>query len=159
MSNLDKVVGDFLALMDYMRTYHLRPAEQIARMRFSPGHFHALSLIFHRGSFSMSELAAEMMISKQQLTPLIDRLVEEGMVVRLADKSDRRLVRIELSDAGRSIYREMGNQIRDNLKQRLSQIPDRHLNELEQLLPRITDILKCYVPAPPCSCSKTGNHM
>lgn len=154
MSNLDKVAEDFLHLMGYMRTHYLRPAEQITRLRFSPGHFHALAHILRRGSFSMSELAAEMMISKQQLTPIVDRLVEAGVVVRQPDENDRRLVRIEVTEQGRSVYREIGIRIKDNFKERLSAIPERQLNELEQLLPRIMEILNEYAGSPPGGCCK-----
>lgn len=157
MSNLDRVVDDFLSLLGYMRTHYLRPVEQITRLRFSPGHFHALSVIFHRGSFTMSELASEMMISKQQLTPIVDRLVDAGMLIRKHDETDRRLVRIELSNQGRETFKEIGSQIKDSFRSRLILIPDSQLEELEQLLPRIMEILREYVPVPSANWQKFGN--
>lgn len=142
MSNLDKVVEDFLALMSYMRTYYLRPAEHFTRMRFGHSHMHALALIARRGSCTMRELASELMVSKQQLTRLVDRLVEAEQVVRKPDESDRRLVRLELSDKGRCMFKEMGAGLRNNFRGKLSKLPDSELDELEEMLPRIHQILQ-----------------
>jgi len=142
MSNLDKVVDDFMVLLSYMRTYYFRPAEHFTRMRFGHSHMHALSLIAKRGSCTMRELAAELMVSKQQLTRLVDRMVEAGQVVRKPDENDRRLVRIELSDKGRSMFKEMGAGLKNNFREKLSKIPDSELDELEEMLPRIHKILQ-----------------
>lgn len=142
MSNLDKVVDDFMALLSYMRTYYFRPAEQFARVRFGHIHMHALSLIAKRGSCTMRELAAELMVSKQQLTRLVDRMVESGLVLRKPDDNDRRLIRIELSDKGRCVFKEMGAGLKNNFREKLSQIPDSELDELEEMLPRIHNILR-----------------
>lgn len=142
MSNLDKVVDDFMVLMGYMRTYYFRPAEQFTRLHFGHSHMHALAHIAKRGSCTMRELASELMVSKQQLTPLVDRMVEAGQVVRKPDENDRRLVRIELSDKGREMFKEMGASLKNNFRERLSQIPDSELDQLELMLPRIHKILQ-----------------
>ncbi|MEQ8174585.1 MAG: MarR family transcriptional regulator [Syntrophomonadaceae bacterium] len=142
MSNLNKVVDDFMGLLSYMRTYYFRPAEHFTRMRFGHIHMHALSFIAKRGSCTMRELAAELMVSKQQLTQLVDRMVDAGQVVRKPDENDRRLVRIELSDKGRSMFKEMGAGLKNNFREKLSQIPDSELDELEDMLPRILKILE-----------------
>lgn len=142
MSNLDKVVDDFMVLLGYMRTYYLRPAEHLTRMRIGHIHMHALSLIAKRGSCTMRELATELMVSKQQLTQLVDRMVEAGQVVRKSDENDRRLVLIELSDKGRTMFKEMGAGLRKNFREKLDKIPDSELEELEAMLPRIHIILQ-----------------
>ncbi|MEN6347954.1 MAG: MarR family transcriptional regulator [Syntrophomonas sp.] len=142
MSNLDKVVDDFMVLMGYMRTYYFRPAEHFTRLHFGHSHMHALSLIARRGSCTMREMAAELMVSKQQLTQLVDRMVEAGQVVRKPDENDRRLVRIELSDKGRNMFKEMGARLKSSFREKLSQIPDSELDQLELMLPRIHKILQ-----------------
>ena len=76
INNLDNTSDGFLVLIGYMKEKFFRPAEQITRPYISHGQFHALSTLYREGLLPMSELAAEMKISKQQLTPLIDKLIE-----------------------------------------------------------------------------------
>ena len=46
----------------------------------------------------------------------IDKLIERGLVERHADPGDRRVVRIQLSDQGQAIWRDIdqcGNRVRE----------------------------------------------
>ena len=53
----------------------------------------------------MSELAGQVLISRPTTTRVVDRLVERGWVARLRDGSDRRVVRVALTDDGRAVLR------------------------------------------------------
>ena len=90
----------------------------------------------------MSELAHEMMISKQQLTPLVCKLLEQGLLVRKADENDRRIVRLEISDRGRKTIARLINEGRQDLIKRLSVLPAGEMDELERMLIRVLEILK-----------------
>lgn len=52
-------------------------------------------------NLTMSELAAQLNMSKQQLTKLVGALEEKGLVVREHDQNNRRLVFVHLSAPGR----------------------------------------------------------
>jgi DNA-binding MarR family transcriptional regulator len=54
-----------------------------------------------RQSLSLSEIAARVNCVRSNITQVVDRLEEEGLVRRLFDPSDRRTVRAELTEAGR----------------------------------------------------------
>lgn len=90
----------------------------------------------------MTELACEMQISKQQLTPLVDKLINQGLLAKKADENDRRIVRIEVTEHGREMVREMFTEIRSDLVEKLSLLPEEELAELDQALKRILEILK-----------------
>jgi DNA-binding MarR family transcriptional regulator len=142
MSQLDNVAGEFLALLGYIKKEYFKPAEQIARSRLSPAQFQAISILYHKESLPMSELTVEMKISKQQLTPIITRLIESNLVVRKADENDRRIVRVEITEHGRSIYNALFASIKVNFTEKLGLIPDKELDELKQMLTRMQEILK-----------------
>ena len=55
---------------------------------------------------TMTQLATALLFSKSGLTRLIDRMVEAGMVQRLARPGDRRSLHIALTDAGEDKYRQ-----------------------------------------------------
>lgn len=50
---------------------------------------------------SMTQLASRLMVSKQQLTKIIDGLVAKDLVQRKNDQQNRRLVLLELTQKGR----------------------------------------------------------
>ena len=142
MSNSDNVAVEFLSLLAHIRDNYFKPAEQIARSQLSPTQFHAISILYRKGSLPMSELAADMKISKQQLTPIIARLNESNLVIRKSDNNDRRVVRIELNEPGRTIYKSLFARIKTNFIEKLSEIPDDELDELMQMVTRMQEILR-----------------
>jgi DNA-binding MarR family transcriptional regulator len=50
---------------------------------------------------SMSELSQRLMVTNGNLTPLVDRLVGDGLVKRSPSASDRRVQHVQLTGAGR----------------------------------------------------------
>ena len=55
---------------------------------------------------AMGQLATALLFSKSGLTRLIDRMVEAGLVQRLARPGDRRSLHIALTDAGEEKFRQ-----------------------------------------------------
>lgn len=142
IGNLENVAGDFLVLLEYMRENFFKPVKQITRSRLSPVQFHVVSILCRKGSLSMSELASEIRISKQQLTPLICKLIDNKLLLRKTDENDRRVVRLEVTELGWSTVKELFTEIKLQLAERLRVLPDVELDELEQMLKRILGILK-----------------
>jgi DNA-binding MarR family transcriptional regulator len=142
IGDLEDVAGDFLIIMEYMREKFFRPFEQVTRSRLSPVQFCAMSFLCQKGSLSMSELASMMRISKQQLTPLIRKLIDCKLLSRTTDSDDRRIVRLEVTDTGRSMLTDLFNEMKMGLVERLKDVPVTELDELGQMLKRILDILK-----------------
>ena len=70
---------------------------------------HQLSVLTYlRGqSVTMRELAKELDVGESAATSVVDRLVRQGLVVRRDDPSDRRVVRLALSDTGESLVTKL----------------------------------------------------
>ncbi|MCG9969571.1 MarR family transcriptional regulator [Pelotomaculum terephthalicicum JT] len=136
------MADDLLALMACVRDKFIRPAELITRSRISHVQFFAISVLRRSGSLSMSELAGKMQISKQQLTPLVYKLIDNGLLIRKTDEKDRRIVRIEATETGRNMFDEILAEIKKDLIEKLETLPEMELNELEQTLKRTYEILK-----------------
>ncbi|HAG11899.1 MAG TPA: hypothetical protein DCK76_11130 [Desulfotomaculum sp.] len=142
ISSLEDVAGDFHIVLEYIRENFFRPVDQVTRSRLSHVQFCAMSILCRRGSLSMSELADEMRISKQQLTPLIRKLIDRKMLSRKTDPDDRRIVRLEVTGIGRSTLEDLFNELKMALVEKLKELPVAELDELGQMLKRILDILK-----------------
>jgi DNA-binding MarR family transcriptional regulator len=87
-------LGVFRLLLDYTATLTL------SQLRIL---FH---LYYHDGKI-MSEIAAFLQVSDPTATGIVDRLVQRGLVERVADPADRRRVQVELSSVGRQRVSEM----------------------------------------------------
>lgn len=90
----------------------------------------------------MSELAHAMQISKQQLSPIVNKLVNQGLLVKKADEYDRRIVRIDVTEHGRNMFIELFLEIRIVLMEKLKTLSGGELAELDNMLERIMEILK-----------------
>lgn len=142
MNKRENTVENFLSLLSFMRGRIFRPAELITRNHLSPLQMHAISILHKEGNVTMTELAERLKISKQQLTSIVNKLIDSGMVVRKADEQDRRLVRLEITDTGRGSFHALHAELKRNFAEKLSQLSDAELDELGQLLTRILEILK-----------------
>ena len=56
------------------------------------------------GHISVGDLARAAELNPGAMTRLLDKLEEKGLIVRANDPTDRRALRIQLTDAGRAIY-------------------------------------------------------
>lgn len=58
------------------------------------------------GHISVGDLARSAELNPGAMTRLLDKLEEKGLIVRASDPTDRRALRIQLTDAGRDIYNQ-----------------------------------------------------
>jgi Transcriptional regulators len=102
------VAGQILAEVHglFARSRHLQAHRSWFRS-VSTTHLHVLMMLDVEGALSMSHLAEALDVSLPSATGLVDRMVERGLVQRLRDDSDRRIVHVELTDAGRGIVDEL----------------------------------------------------
>lgn len=69
--------------------------------------FKALLLISEEEGIRMRELARKMGGSFSNATVLVDRLVERGLVERMAEPEDRRVVLVRVSEEGRFLIEQL----------------------------------------------------
>ena len=122
----------------------VKPIKEIERERseFPPGYIHTMSWMYSKGvPVSMTDLASKACISKPNLTTMIDRLFEEGMVERLADPSDRRIVNVALTQEGKEFLHRHKAEIMGFVVKKLSLLEDPDLEKLKKALDDIADIL------------------
>ena len=94
----------------------------------------ALFLINRKSSCSVSEIGGELEITNPAASQLLDRLVQQGFVVRSEDPKDRRLKKISLSDQGEVLLQQWfrsRHQWLEDLVKRMS--PDEQGHVLEGL--------------------------
>ena len=98
---------------------------------------HALHTIARRGAVTMGELAGCLdAASLSSATQMSDRLVKLGLVERLSDPADRRLVRVAMSPRGRDLLRRREAAWREGVGRALEGLTDEECATLVRLLER-----------------------
>lgn len=88
-----------------------------SQIDLTPGQVFMLHLIRKEHHCSVSKLAEKMEVAPSAITVMLDRIENHGFVIRSRDKNDRRVVLIELTDAGE----EKLNYVLDKRKQIMQQ--------------------------------------
>lgn len=83
---------------------------------------------------TLSRLSDRMMVTKGNITGLVDRLVEDGLVERLPVPGDRRASTVRLTAAGRDRFAEMAPRMQGWIRELLSGMPPAEQEQLHALI-------------------------
>jgi DNA-binding MarR family transcriptional regulator len=75
--------------------------------QISSTHLHVAYMLASRGPSNMSRLADQLDVSLPNLTGIVERMVERGLVERTRPVDDRRTVEVRITDAGRKVLDEI----------------------------------------------------
>ncbi len=98
-----------------------------------------LILIDQYDNPSISGLGKKLRVSKSQMTSRMDQLVNEGLIKRVHDENDRRIIRLALTPRGENFVNESRKHVENGLNQLLSSL---NLEEVEELKKSIETIKK-----------------
>ena len=135
-----ELIDEFLELQPRMRRRLTRviPSDLHAEMgAWTVQQMQALHVIARRSGVTMGELAGCLeAASLSSATQMADRLVKLGMVERMSDPVDRRLVRVALSPRGRDLLRRREAAWREGMGKALEGLTDDECATLVRLLER-----------------------
>jgi DNA-binding MarR family transcriptional regulator len=94
-----------------------------------------------QNSMTMSELANTLMMTKPQLSHLVDSLVSQGIVERRPDEKDRRVINLALTAKGRALLKEMKLKVKENTKKRLASLTTEELSQMSTALETLRNIV------------------
>ena len=70
----------------------------------SMSHFGAIFYIHRLGSCGVTEIGEHLGVTSAAASQMLDRLVDQGLVLRTEDQQDRRVKRIELTEKGLQVF-------------------------------------------------------
>jgi DNA-binding MarR family transcriptional regulator len=91
---------------------------------------------------SINDLSALLFCNKSNATRLVDRLLEDGLVVREQDAADRRYVRVLLTESGWQVRQRAIATHEASLALRLAGLFPAEQARLEDMLTRLRDNLR-----------------
>ena len=90
-------------------------------------HLHVLTVLEADGPLSMSKLAEALDVSVASTTGIVDRMEQRGLVERRHQPDDRRVILVHPTDAGDSVFRDLGMERRKHLAGLLDRMTDAEL--------------------------------
>jgi DNA-binding MarR family transcriptional regulator len=86
---------------------------------------------------NLGELSRRMMVSNGNVTGLVERLVAEGLLLRCIDETDRRVVLVALTPAGRQEFARMARVHADWIGDLFGGLSAQDISSLMRLLARV----------------------
>lgn len=129
------------ALLNLMRTYGLLIApftRLFKQYGITDTQYNVLRLLRGAGSeLPCSELSERMLTRVPDITRLVDRLVQAKLVTRRRSRTDRRVVFVRLTEAGRERLLQLDQPVRDLRQQQLAHMTAEELDTLNHLLVKV----------------------
>ncbi|QDP40783.1 MarR family winged helix-turn-helix transcriptional regulator [Radiobacillus deserti] len=96
--------------------------------------FIALQWLSEEGDLTTGELSNKIHLAFSTTTDLVDRMEKNGVVKRIKDQNDKRVVRIHILEKGESIIQEVIEKRRHYLGTVLENVTDQEVDALDHLL-------------------------
>ncbi|MSR36729.1 MAG: MarR family transcriptional regulator [Gemmatimonadetes bacterium] len=90
----------WIALARCYATFARTVSTRVAEYGLTTPQFGVLEALYHLGPLPLGELAAKLLVTGGNITYVMDRLEEQGLVLRERSSQDRRVVRAQLTEAG-----------------------------------------------------------
>ena len=104
-------------------------------------HVQVLAMLEEVGSMSVSEISKRFGIAKPNITPLVDRLVNAGLVDRVRSETDRRVVNIVILEEGRARLNQIQNALNEHVSSWQNVLTEEEFARLDRALIDIVEIL------------------
>lgn len=118
-------------------TFARHSAKDIERYGVTPPQFSVIETLGHLGPLTMGELGRKMLVTGGCVTVIVDNLEESGLVERVRDPADRRIVHVRLTPAGTRRFREMFTQHAQRIAELASVLTASEQQRLASLLKKL----------------------
>ena len=141
---LNEIARKLTDLMPNFFSKLIKPIDQQAKNIMSPIQMRAMEALYTLRKCTMTELSNELKISKQQTTPVVDKLIKAGLVIREHDDIDRRTINIKLTQSGLTFMNDFKEEIFSTMKEKIKNLNeddllclDNALNDLFKVIHKI----------------------
>jgi DNA-binding MarR family transcriptional regulator len=97
--------------------------------------------LYENGPLPPSQIAKHIMVKSSTVTGIIDRLEPKGLVCRLRDSSDRRVINIQLTKRGNELARNAPPPIQHKVVDGLKRLPQKKIEKIVKSLRTLTQLL------------------
>ena len=139
-SAIDNIIDDLYQMLPLVMKKFLRMEQSRSLKGISRQDLAIMGMLLADGTLPTSEIGRRLLISKPQMTHVIDRLISLKMVDRLPNKMDRRVIKIKLTRKGRNSLEKSKNLMRNTISQKLASLNQKELKRFSVSLTALKEI-------------------
>lgn len=107
----------------------------------SPLQYYTICVIQYFGEINMSSLSSEMKMPKQNMTKIINKLIELNFVQRIKSEKDKRMINIKLTTKGENFLLEDNKINSENITEEINKLGEKEVDKFYKAITTINDIL------------------
>jgi DNA-binding MarR family transcriptional regulator len=130
----DDIARSMNAIRSIVRALRLNTRSIEAKLGISLAQLFVLQQLADKPADSLNELAERTATHQSSVSVVVRRLVERGLVTRIAASTDRRRVQITLTPAGEELLRDAPSTVQNDLMQGMSRMSPDQRSRLAELL-------------------------
>lgn len=139
------IQNNILRENDFTKNFH-NPTDGtegcLADLSIPPSHAKVIFYLADSNSSPISQIADKLNISKSNMTPIIDNLINYGLVDRYPDPNDRRILRVELTSKAYDLLDAFRISICNAFVDKISSLSDDEVITLDKCISDLIAILK-----------------
>ncbi len=147
-ASVEAAVRASVTLMRASRSVASRVEPLVGTRGLTLTQFGVLEVIMHKGPMTHRELGRKVLTSAGNMTDVVDKLEGRGLVRRVRAAADRRQVRVELTDDGRDLIRDLFPRHAEDIARAVSGLEPEELRLLGELLRKLGIAAAHYAPEP-----------
>jgi DNA-binding MarR family transcriptional regulator len=120
----------------------VKGSRRISDMPVTLSQMKALTAFHEDREYTMTELSKNALVKMPSMTEMVDRLEAEGVLQRMRDTKDRRVVNVALTDMGKKIHSQFIGRRRDEMGNLFGKLTVKDQDELLVSLRRVSGVLK-----------------
>jgi DNA-binding MarR family transcriptional regulator len=93
----------WIAVARACQLMQLTLARNMAHLEIKPPHLDIMINLYRREGISQQELARKLLVGRSNMSMLLPQLEKRGLIERRADARDKRVLRLHLTDEGKSV--------------------------------------------------------
>jgi len=118
-----------------------RQANELYKGKITLPQFLILDFLNKKGECKMTEIARFMHVSTAAMTGIVERIKRCNYVERVYEPSDRRIIKVRLTDKGRELVKKVNRQRRNMIVDIFAKISQREREQYLNILMRILNIM------------------
>jgi DNA-binding MarR family transcriptional regulator len=138
---MEQISGNFVDIVPLLqkKLFKSYPLEALP-LNLSRTNIELLFAIYEAKRTSVSELCRRMGIARPNMTPLVSKLVDNGLITRSASPQDRRVVQIAILPAGERLWEDIRDSLKSRISENLSPLSIEDLLELQSCMATLKNI-------------------
>jgi len=132
-----RALDAFIKLNRASESLNSRLAALLNEWNLTVSQFGALEALLHLGPMNLSELSQKLLKSGGNITMVADNLEKRGLLIRKRSKTDRRYVKVELTDEGKKLIESIFPQHVTNIVTEMSSLEPEELEDLSRLCKKL----------------------